>query len=224
MDPVDVYRTSRQRLVDLAPTLTAQQLELPLPATPPWTVIDAYRHLTGVCANVLDGTMEGAGSPTWTAAQIDTRREASINEVCAEWEGRAPALEALVESGGPAMSFTAFDAWTHEQDIRAAVGLAGARDAVAEGLASLALTTLGGRYAGTGAPTVEFDLGNGTRSLGAADPTVTLRTSPYELLRVIFGRRSRQQMEALDWSNPDHAAAVIDALPIFLPPDTDIVD
>jgi uncharacterized protein (TIGR03083 family) len=224
MDPVDVYRTSRRRLADLAPTLTAQQLEAPLLATPPWTVADGYRHLTGVCANVLDGTMDAAGSPTWTAAQIEARRDASLTDVCAEWEERAPALEALVESSGRAMSFTAFDAWTHEQDIRAAVGVGGARDTVADGLASLALTTLAGRYAGTGAPTLEVDLGDHTATLGTAEPSVTLRTTPYELLRAIFGRRSRNQLEALDWSNSEEAAAVIEALPIFPLPEIDIVD
>jgi uncharacterized protein (TIGR03083 family) len=224
MDPVDVYRTSRRRLAELAPTLTEQQLALPLPATPPWTVADGYRHLTGVCADVLDGAMDGAGSPAWTAAQIEARRDASIAEVCAEWEERAPALEAMVESSGRAMSFTAFDAWTHEQDIRAAVGLGGARDGVADGLASLAVTTLAGRYAGTGAPTLQVELGDDTATLGTAESSVTLRTTPYELLRAIFGRRSRQQLEALDWSDSDDAAAVIEALPIFPLPEVDIVD
>ena len=224
MDPVEVYRTSRRRLTELAPELSAEQLARPLPATPPWTVSDAYRHLAGVCADVLDGTMEGAGSPAWTAAQIESRRGASLVNVCAEWSERAPALEAQVEAAGPAMSFTAFDAWTHEQDIRAAVGHGGARDAVADGLATLALTTLARRYEGTGAPTIEIQLPDRTATLGAGEPSVTLRTTPYDLLRVIFGRRSRAQMEALDWSNAADASAVMEALPIFPTPERDIID
>jgi uncharacterized protein (TIGR03083 family) len=224
MEPVDVYRTSRLRLAELAPTLSADQLRQPLAATPPWTVLDGYRHLAGVCANVLDGAMDGAGSPDWTAAQIAARGDDTLDAVCAEWHDRAPALEARVGAAGQAMSFVAFDVWTHEQDIRAAVGLGGARDEVADALAQVALVTLGGRYAGSGAPTVRVDLGERTGTLGAAEPTVTLRTTPYELLRTIFGRRSRQQMEALDWSDRQAAGAVIDALHIFDLPSADIVD
>src|SRR4051812_31883819 len=117
MEAAEIYAACRGRLLDLAATLTSEQQAAPLAATPPWTVLDGYRHLAGVCADVLDGRMDGAGSPEWTAAQLAARAGASIDEVCAEWSVRGPELEARVAAAGRAMAFTAFDVWTHEQDI-----------------------------------------------------------------------------------------------------------
>ena len=233
MEPSDIYLASRARLLELAADLSPEHLDAPLPATPPWVLSDAYRHLTGVCADVLDGAMENAGTPSWTAAQIATRCESSLAEVCAEWAQRAPDLDARVAQAGRAMSFVAFDTWTHEQDVRAAAGVGGVRDEIAGHLASIALDSLRPRYAKSGAPAVLIDIGtrqtvfgpgDGTID-GAENPPVTLTTTPYELLRMIFGRRSRSQMESADWtgSTVDRDAA-IEALHMFDLPLVDIDD
>jgi len=229
VEPSDIYIASRSRLIELAATLTPEQLATPLPATPPWVAADAIRHLTGVCADVLDGEMEGAGSPQWTAAQIAKRCDADVDAVCAEWAARAPELDARVEQAGRAMSFVAFDTWTHEQDVRAAAGVGGARDEIATDLASIALETFAPRYAKSGAPALRIDLGSEPVMLGEVDddstPTLTLTTTPYELLRMVFGRRSRTQMEAAEWSGSaaDRDKA-IEALHLFDMPPVDIAD
>ena len=229
MEPSDIYIASRSRLIELAATLTPEQLAAPLPATPPWVAADAIRHLTGVCTDVLDGEMEGAGSPQWTAAQIAKRCDHDVNTVCAEWAARAPELDARVEQAGRAMSFVAFDTWTHEQDVRAAAGVGGARDEIATELASIALETFAPRYAKSGAAALQIDLGDEPVVLGDTDgdetPAVTLTTTPYELLRMIFGRRSRIQMEAANWTGSlaDRDSA-IDALHLFDMPPIDIDD
>ena len=228
MEPSDIYIASRSRLLELAATLTPEQLGAPLPATPPWVAADAIRHLTGVCADVLDGEMEGAGTPEWTAAQIAKRCDTDVDAVCAEWAMRAPELDARVAQAGRAMSFVAFDTWTHEQDVRAAAGIGGARDEIAAELASIALETFAPRYAKSGAPALRIVTGAEPVVLGAADadrPAITLTTTPYELLRMIFGRRSRSQMESADWSGStaDRDKA-IDALHLFDMPPIDIDD
>ena len=224
VEPSDIYPISRQRLLDLAPTLSADQLGAPLPATPPWVLLDGFRHLAGVCADVLDGVMEGAGSPAWTAQQIGARAERSLDEVCHEWAERGPVLDAQVAAAGRAMSFVAFDTWTHEQDIRAAAGLGGLRDDVAGALAGIAAAALDSRYTSKGAPTIAIDLGTAQVTMGAGDAAVRLTTTPYELLRMIFGRRSLAQMEAAGWSADGDVAAAIEALHLFDLPAVDIHD
>ena len=196
-----------------------------LPATPPWTVADGYRHLTGVCADFLDGVMDGAGGPDWTAAQLRARRQQSISEVCDEWSARGPVLEAQMAEAGPAMGFLAVDVWTHEQDIRAAIGGRGIRDDARVGtLAEMALEIFEPRYLGSGSPPLLILLDGTPHVLGelGADPEITLGTSPYELLRIIFGRRSARQVNAANWTGD--AAAAIDALHIFDLPTIDIID
>ena len=187
-------------------------------------MVDGYRHLTGVCVDVLDGVMEGAGSAEWTAAQLAVREDRSLDEVCREWNERAPQLEAKVAAAGVAMAFCAFDAWTHGQDIRSAVGLPSRPDEdLVVSLAEIAVSTFGRRYAGSGAPTLRIVFAGADHLLGEGEPTVTLSTTAYELLRIIFGRRSHSQIQAADWSGVDPAAA-IDALHLFDCPDQAIID
>ena len=53
-------------------------------------------------------------------------------------------------------------------------------------------------------------------------PTATLRIAPYELARVVLGRRSRAQMAAYDWEGD--SAPYVAMLPVFTPPENDIVE
>jgi len=223
MEPSEIYAACRTRLLTLATTLSPSDLDAALAATPPWVVLDGYRHLAGVCSDMLDGVLDGAGSPPWTAAQLAARRGRTVGEVCAEWGGRGPDLDARIAEAGLRMAFAPFDAWTHEQDIRAAAGVPTIRDdEVAAAVADLALSTFAGRYGSTGAPTVRVVIGEKTHVLGEGEPDVVLSTTSFEIMRIIFGRRSRAQVEAADWSA--HHAAVFDAIHLFDFPDADIAD
>ncbi|MEY2458280.1 MAG: hypothetical protein QOG30_110 [Acidimicrobiaceae bacterium] len=167
MDLSAIYATSRTRLLELAASLSPQQLRTPLAATPPWVVLDGYRHLTGVCSDFLDGRLEGAGTPEWTAAQLEARAGRTIDEVCAEWAERGPEVDTRIAAAGDALAFLAFDAWTHEQDIRAAVGVNGVRDdECVPALASVAITTFGPRYSGGGAPSISIVVDGQSHALG----------------------------------------------------------
>lgn len=223
MEPAEIYATSRARLLGIAPSLPPEELDAPLTATPPWTVLDGYRHLAGVCVDFLDGRLEGAGTPDWTAAQLAARASRSVDEVCSEWASRGPELDARLEAAGEALAFLVFDVWTHEQDIRAAVGRAGVRDDehVPE-LASLALSTFGPRYTGGGAPPISVIVDGQPHALGEGEPAASLDTTAYELLRIIFGRRSDAQIAAAGWSGD--CAEPIAAIHLFDPPAHDIID
>jgi uncharacterized protein (TIGR03083 family) len=226
MDVAGLYTASATRLLDLAPTLDDARQATLLPATPPWTVVDAYRHLLGVAADVLDGNTEGAGSPPWTAAQLARTADCSLAEVCERWRERLPGVVELTTAGGPATGFLAFDVWTHEQDVRVATGAgAAADDEVAADLAALALSSLAGRYASSGAPTVRVAFaGGGGGQLGEGEPELTLATTPFELLRMIFGRRSEAQLAAAGWSGAGDASAAAAALHLLDCPVADIAD
>lgn len=217
MDVWEIYSTCRARLLDVAPTLSLDQLSAPLPATPPWVVLDGYRHLAGVCTDILDGAMEGAGSPEWTAVQLASRQDRTIQQVCAEWGERGPQLDARVAEAGEGMAFVAFDAWTHGQDVRAAIGGDAIRsEELVTALASIAIATFGRRYSAAGAPALRVVVDGVQHPLGegGSDSGLTLNTTAYELLRIIFGRRSRDQIEAAGWSGGDPALA-IDAIHLF---------
>src|SRR4051812_12252258 len=98
MGPGEIYHVSRSRLLGLAPDLTPAQLDAALLPTPPWTVLDGYRHLTGVCCDVLDDNLPPGGpmDQEWTAAQLAARAGWTIEEVCAQWAERGAILDGIV--------------------------------------------------------------------------------------------------------------------------------
>ena len=121
------------------------------------------------------------------------------------------------------MGFVALDAWTHGQDIRAAVGLPGDRDdPLLPGVVDLALGAFGRFYASKGGPAVRLVIEGEERVLGEGDPDLTLTTSAYELLRIIFGRRSEAQIAAASWSQDSATGRA--AIHLFDPPPFDLTD
>lgn len=117
------------------------------------------------------------------------------------------------------MCFLAFDTWTHAQDVRAAVDAPAIHDEpLVTSLAEYALATFRGFYAKSAAPPIQIIVDGGAYVLGSGDddaaPSLTLETTSYELLRILFGRRSVDQVRAARWSGGDQEAAV-QALHIF---------
>jgi uncharacterized protein (TIGR03083 family) len=169
----ELYPENRARLLELAQRLSDAEAGTSVPALPGWTVKDAYAHLTGLCVDVVDGRMDGAGTAPWTARQVRERAIRSLGEVCAEWVARGPDLDTwLANRDDQATAFVGYDVWNHHQDIRSAVGLTGERDAnQLSYLAASALAAFDRRFRDAGAPplhvvtdTGEWDLGDGARS------------------------------------------------------------
>ena len=109
-----------------------------------WTVSDVAAHVAGSMADVVAGRLEGAGSPEWTARQVDERRGRSAAELADEVAGSAKVTDDLLAAfdddawAGPAPAGVTgtlgdgvlalwYDAYLHADDIRAAVGLASVR-------------------------------------------------------------------------------------------------
>jgi uncharacterized protein (TIGR03083 family) len=216
-------------LLEVAAGLDDDQTAGPVVACPGWTVKDAFAHLTGVSADICDGRLDGAGSPEWTARQVAERAPRSLAEVCAEWGRRGSEFDGWLAATDPQRTtFAAFDVWSHEQDIRAAVGLAGQRHDPQVGyLADLALAAFDRRFTEAGVPALrvvsEGDDGF-DRVIGQCEgePAATLRMTAYELLRTLFGRRSLAQIESADWDGD--CAPYLEHLHLFAPPVADLVD
>ena len=220
----EVYGLTRRSLVELAEGLDADQQEREVAPTPGWRVKDVYGHLAGLAADLIDGRMEGAGSPEWTAEQVRTRTDRPLADVTAEWAVRGPEVEDWIRAD-PAgrRAFPVYDVWTHEQDVRSTVGLRGVRDDERVPFlldAALGVFDANIRREGTPATRVVGDTVD--RVVGEGDPVATLRSSDYEILRLLFGRRSRAQAEAAGWEGD--AARPIEDLHLFEFPTVDIVD
>lgn len=222
----ELYAAGVRRNLDLAATLTEADGDVPVPACPGWTVRDVYAHLAGAATDILAGRLEGAPGDEWTARQVAERKGRTLAEVVAELAEKGPAMAKLLEAL-PDEPRPPIDQWTHEQDVRGALGRPGGRDEpVVAWLLAGSFARLGRRWADKGRPTVRVEGSSGAWLLGDGEPAATLAASDFELARALLGRRSPAQLRAMARPGSDPAAvdAAVAALPFFGPRQDDLVE
>ena len=242
------YLEVRGRIVDLARDV-AEAGPVPVPACPGWSVHGLLSHLTGNCADVMRGNIEGAATDPWTAAQVEERKDRPTADVLAEWDELAPSYAEMIDDfpggfGPMALS----DITVHEHDLRGALGRPGERDSdavkfatrfvithvfhpglVAAGLGPLELRADGSSWlVGTSDPPTadppewrEVVL-QGVEVPNGLSAAATVAAEPFELYRALTGRRSAAQIRAFDWSvDPDPYVQAFGSGP-FTVRDTDL--
>lgn len=193
------YRAVRERITTLVSDLDSQRASTSVPACPDWSVHDVIAHLAGVCSDILSGRLEGVTTPPWTAAQVEARRDRSMQELLEEWASAAGQVEPLAPlfPGRAAQQMVA-DVVSHEHDLRGALNRPGARDseAVFVALDFLVRSFLESGLAGSSLVVRAGGLEWATPERGEA----VLESEPFELMRALSGRRSLAQVEGLGWS------------------------
>ena len=196
-----------------------------MPATPDWTVRDNFAHMAGVADDLLNGRLEGVATDEWTAVQVAARRDRSLDEILDELESHGPAMDALLEALGEAVDARLFmDQWTHEQDVRGAVGIPGGAEAEVVTWA-VPLVTAGwvAAIARTDLPPITVRTEHTVRETGE-DPVGSLEVDAFTALRVITGRRSRTQLAQLAWQGIDDPSPYFEHLVVFSIAETDVHD
>lgn len=224
-DGIAQYRDTRTRLLELGRSLGEEQGRMTVPATPDWSVKDVYSHLAGSAADLLAGNLEGVTTDPWTEAQVVARRDRTLAEVLEEMESLGEAMDSVIESFGDAMDIRLFiDQWTHEQDIRGAVGVAGGVDSpiIAEASPGMAEGWVR-RVAKAGLSALAVELDGNVHAVDGGS-AVRLVVDGYEAMRVGLGRRSRPQMAALEWSGTPDPDPYFEHLVFFSIADQDVSD
>ena len=219
MDTAECYRVVRTRMIEFAAGLTEEQAATTVPALPAWTVRDAYGHLAGVCTEVVDRVLVGRATDEDTARQVADRADRSLAQVCEEWTARAPEMEAMLAGEkGYRYNLMAFDAWNHEQDVLGALGLPQFRECPTTPAIAAMLTDLyarGWRKAEL-KPAVHLVTPTDDTVIGVGEPIATLNTNEFDLVRMLSGRRTLEEMAALGWTGDP--SEVLDRLHLFTPP------
>jgi uncharacterized protein (TIGR03083 family) len=218
------YERARERVDELLRPLGAEDWEREVPACPGWRVRDVLAHLVGNTEDAAAGRLGGPPSEAQTWDQVDRHRGDAPLELLDLWAQVSPFVAAAVTEAG--MWPAAIDAVTHEHDLRGALGRPGARDhpsilEMADRLAGSLQTPVPVRVL-MAETAQEVDVDADPDADPARPDPLRLRASAFEVLRFRLGRRSRRQVEALDWSGDP--APVIDHLFIFGPAPVDIVE
>ncbi|MEZ5378095.1 MAG: hypothetical protein R2733_16430 [Acidimicrobiales bacterium] len=209
---VEVYAATRLALVQRCRSLSPTEANTIVPLTPAWRIADVVAHVCGINADFVAGRLEGLGSDAWTARQVEKRRGSSLSAICDEWMRLAPELDALLEDDPGLAPRLLGDLIVHVHDIEHALGIEPDRVSAATAIgARRYVPQLQERVADRVGAELAIDLGAaGTFEPGSAS-AVRLRTSAYDFLRAVTGRRSRAQVAAFDWQgDPDLVDRIID--------------
>lgn len=199
------YRDGRERISATLRDVGSAAEGTTVPACPGWSPKDVVSHLTGVCADILAGRLEGTGTDPWTAVQVEERTDRPLDEVLREWEDVGPQVEALLPSFPEwAANQMVFDLLSHEHDLADAIGRPAPDRVQAEGpaleFAAGAVTRRAGQL---GLPPITIVSGDREWSSEGEGDGVTVRLSPVDLLRSATGRRTAEEIKTLDWGGAD---------------------
>jgi uncharacterized protein (TIGR03083 family) len=206
------YRAVRARTIDIVRDASLPARDEIAPATPRWRVRDVLAHMVGVTGDALAGRLDGVATDPWTAAQVDARRDVSVAEMVAEWQQCGAQFDGvLLAIPEPTAKQAVLDAITHEQDIRHALGVPGARDsdAIEIGFEFCCY----GRTASQ-LPALRVVTEGGVAVAGAGEPMATVETSQFEFVRASTGRRSAAEVASYRWDTSVDPTTILVA-PIF---------
>ena len=223
MDLPQMYSDTQSRFLDLVDSLPAPSLATKVPGTPEWVVEQLAAHVTGVAADVVDGRMDGAPEPPWTRRQLAERAGQPLPDVLAEWGRKTPELLALLAIPGRTDP-TAFDLFTHEHDLRGALGVSGPSDVDAMLFMTTRVTgRVGHMVDKAGLPALRLVHDEGEWVCGTASVGTTGTATPMEWFRTLFGRRSAAQILTYEWEGDP--SPYFDLLNLFGPlPEADVTE
>ncbi|MGA4846738.1 maleylpyruvate isomerase family mycothiol-dependent enzyme [Streptomyces sp. G5(2025)] len=182
-----------------------------VPACPGWTVHDAVAHLVDSC-RLAERNL--AGPPPHHVAE-------GLPALLAEWNRSGARVDRGLRetAGSSAGSVLVMDAYTHEVDVRHALGLP---VPVAHPAFPIAfeLAVDGFRAAVTmrGCPALRLETKDGAWHVGDGAPYAIVFGTGHDLYRSLVGRRTVQQIRELAWTADPEAWLPAFGWGLFRPP------
>lgn len=224
VNAVAIYRRERRAFVEMLRGVDGVGLQTPVAATPAWVVADVLAHLVGITADLNVGNFGDGDADAWTAAQVRARRGRSLEELGREWEAEAGRFEEGLDVFGYELaSHYVGDLLHHVFDVHAALGrpCRPNADALIAGL-DFYLDSFHSSLVEAGVGMVEVEVGGECIAVGTGVRGVALRAERFELFRALGGRRSRRQLESMDWSGDP--SAIVDRMSRYGVPEHDVVE
>ena len=209
MSVLDLWAAAQADMSALGRGLRAEAAA-PVPACPVWTVHDVFAHQAGVASDILGGRLEGVTTDPWTQRQVEERAGRTLAEILDEWDADAPRLiEAMAPLGDAVDPRMVIDVWTHDQDVRGAVGRPGQRNGErAEWVSDRFRDHLAEEVERAELAPLVVDFGDRPAAEGS------VAVSRFEFCRALVGRRSLDQIRQWTWT-VDDPEAYVGLIPVF---------
>lgn len=195
----EAYREVRQSALAVLSAARAEENPA-VPACPGWTLRDLLAHLAGSAALAI-GRLTG-----WPATHPSSSADMGVAELLEAWDRLGGEVDLLLsERGDRAGNLLVTDAFTHELDIRYAIGAPLPGDHPAFPGAFEVLAT--GFAAGVTAhalPALRLSTGTTQWTVGEGEPAATVTADRHDLYRSLTGRRTQDQITSLDWDRDSH--------------------
>ena len=192
------YRTVIRNVAELV--ADHQDMDgLPVPSCPDWTVRDLVGHLVGICAFAIRRMSVWADAERSSAGM-------GVDGLVEEWARMGEQLERQLEArSGRRGSIMVMDAFTHELDLRYALGASLPADHPAFSRAfEVLLNGFSAEVAAHNLPAVLVAVDGREWQAGIGEPVATLSGDRYDIYRSLAGRRTEEQIAQLGWSRDSH--------------------
>lgn len=196
----ECYRHVRDNVTELLSGAGPAEEKLVVPACPEWTLWEMLAHLVCVATAAI-GKLSGGLS-----AASSSSRGMDIPSLLARWHELGAEVDALLaDAHGRPGNILVMDAFTHELDIRYAIGaeLPAAHPAFVPSFTVLA-NGFGAAVSDHGLPALRLSTGGTQWTVGDGEPEATVTATRYDLYRSLAGRRSHHQITALGWDRGSH--------------------
>ena len=210
MSVLDLWAAAQADMSALGRGLRTDEADAPVPACPRWKVRDVFAHQAGVASDILGGRLEGVTTDPWTQRQVEERAGRTLAEILDEWDADAPRLlEAMAPLGDAVDPRMVIDVWTHDQDVRGAVGRPGRRDGErAEWVGDRFRDHLAEEVERAELAPLVVDFGDRPAAEGS------VAVSRFEFCRALVGRRSLDQIRQWSWT-VDDPEPYVGLIPVF---------
>lgn len=244
IDTTAAYADAQRSVETLVRNASPEQRDAKVPATPLWSVTDVVRHLTGVAAALVDGTLPVDFNPiegwqtqqgtdsgnAFTDTHVSSRSGRSLDEVLDEWRDVTARLLPILRGEQPAPQPFPFielvpvnDIAVHLHDIRGALGQPGERDTPLVALAFASyFAAFAMRLGARDLPAVRVRYDGKERVTGEGEVAATWSGDRFELFRALAGRRSNAQIAAMDWEGD--SSPFVPLVSMYGPHDDDLVE
>lgn len=192
------YRKTVQSVTELLADYPGTD-DVPVPSCPEWTVRDLVGHLVGICSFAI-------GRQTGWAEASQSSAGHGVEGLVDEWNRMGEQAEqALQASGGRRGSLMVMDAFTHELDLRYALGAPLPADHAAYSRAfEVLLNGFANAVAAHDLPAVLVSVEGQEFQAGHGEPVATLSGDRWDIYRSLAGRRTLDQIAQLAWSRDSH--------------------
>jgi len=212
-----IYEDTRLEFLALLRSLTPEQLATAVPATPLWTVRDVLSHVVGINVDLRTLNFSAADPESWTAAQVESRRDRGLEDVAREWDREAPIFEqGLRDFGYELGSHFVGDLLQHYCDVTHALERPRPSDEQRLAVAlDFYLTSFEEDLEQEKIGSVEVTVADEHWTAGSGNTVAAISAPRYEMFRTLGGRRSEEQIRGLDWrGDVDAVMPVISRYPL----------